>query len=161
MAMFARMNKDKQTPSGKALTDLVLELFRLNNRLLVAGDRLVADIGLTSARWKVLGTISASEHPKPVAWLARDMGANRQNVQRIVNDLVNEGLVELRSNPHHRRAPLVVLTDAGVRAFEQAMHLQTPWINEISDGLQVVDIETTLRVISAVSRKLEGDGKPE
>jgi len=41
------------------------------------------------------------------------------------------------------------------------MHLQTPWINEISDGLQVVDIETTLRVISAVSRKLEGDGKPE
>ncbi|MBF0435790.1 MAG: winged helix-turn-helix transcriptional regulator [Magnetococcales bacterium] len=155
------MNKDKRTPSGKALTDLVLELFRLNNRLLVAGDRLVANIGLTSARWKVLGTITASERPQPVAWLARDMGANRQNIQRIVNDLTNEGLVVLRSNPHHRRAPLVVLTDAGTRAFEQAMRLQAPWINELSDGLPVIDIETTLRVITAVSRKLEGDGKSE
>ncbi len=159
--MFTSMNKDKRTPSGKALTDLVLELFRLNNRLLVAGDRLVANIGLTSARWKVLGTITASERPQPVAWLARDMGANRQNIQRIVNDLTNEGLVVLRSNPHHRRAPLVVLTDAGTRAFEQAMRLQAPWINELSDGLPVIDIETTLRVITAVSRKLEGDGKSE
>ena len=81
------MSKYKHTPSGRALTDLVLELFRLNNRLLAAGDRLVAGIGLTSARWKVLGTISTAERPQPVAWLARDMGGNRQNVQRIVNDL--------------------------------------------------------------------------
>ena len=26
------------------------------------------------------------ERPQLIAWLARDMGANRQNVQRIVND---------------------------------------------------------------------------
>lgn len=155
------MSKDKRTQSGKALSDLVLELFRLNNRLLIAGDRLVADVGLTSARWKVLGTITASERPQPVAWLARDMGANRQNVQRIVNDLANEGLVELRTNPHHRRAPLVVLTDEGARAFEQAMRLQVPWINELSYGLPVIDVETTLRVITTVSRKLEGDGESE
>ena len=61
------MSKYKHTPSGRALTDLVLELFRLNNRLLAAGDRLVAGIGLTSARWKVLGTISTAERPQPVA----------------------------------------------------------------------------------------------
>lgn len=159
MATFTRMDKDTLTPSGKALTDLALELFRLNNRLLVAGDRLVAGIGLTSARWKVLGTISASERPQPVAWLARDMGANRQNVQRIVNDLAHEGLVALQPNPHHRRAPLVVLTDAGARAFEQAMHLQTPWANDLADGLSVTDMETTLRVMAALARKLESDGE--
>lgn len=151
------MSKDKHTPSGKALSDLVLELFRLNNRLLAAGDRLVAGIGLTSARWKMLGTITAAERPQPVAWLARDMGANRQNVQRIVNDLVAEGLVELRPNPHHRRAPLVMLTAAGKQAFDDAMRLQVPWINELSDGLPVVDIETTFRVIATVCGKLEGN----
>lgn len=151
------MNKSKLTPSGKALTDLVLELFRLNNRLIVAGDQLVASIRLTSARWKVLGTITTAKQPQPVAWLARNMGGNRQNVQRIVNDLANEGLVTFQPNPHHRRAPLVVLTDAGQQTFNYAMHLQTPWINALSDGISPADLETTHRVITALCRKLEGD----
>jgi len=155
------MSKYKHTASGRALTALVLELFRLNNQLLAAGDRLVADIGLTSARWRVLGTIAAAARPQPVAWLARDMGGNRQNVQRIVNDLVNEGLVQFRPNPHHRRAQLVVLTDTGRRAFDNAMRLQTPWINDLSDGLRVADIDTTHQVIASLCRKLEGAGEGE
>jgi DNA-binding MarR family transcriptional regulator len=155
------MNKTRRTPAGTALTDLVLELFRLNNRLLAAGDRLVADLGLTSARWQVLGTIVAADRPQPVAWLARDMGGNRQNVQRIVNDLMNDGLVEFQRNPHHRRAQLVVLTDAGKRAFDAAMRLQTPWINQLSETLRVADIETTHGVITALRQKLEGNGDAE
>jgi hypothetical protein len=61
-------------------------------RMLAAGDRLVVGLGLTSAGWQVLGTIVAGDRPQPVAWLARDMGANRQNVQRIVNDLAQEAM---------------------------------------------------------------------
>lgn len=137
------------------MTDLALDLFRLNNRMLAAGDRLVADIGLTSARWQVLGTIVAAEQPQPVAWLARNMGANRQNVQRIVNDLANDGLVVFAPNPHHRRASLVLLTDTGKKAFEAAMRLQAPWFNELAKGLRAKDIETTRSVIVAVRTKLE------
>ena len=151
------MTKTKHTKAGSALTDLVLDLFRLNNRLLSAGDRLVAGLGLTSARWQVLGTIISADRPQPVAWLARDMGANRQNVQRIVNDLADEGLVEFQTNPHHRRAQLVVLTEPGKKAFETAMRLQTPWINALADRLRVADIETTRQVLNAVRHKLEGD----
>ena len=69
------MNKSKRTATGDALTDLILDFFRLNSLLLTAGDRLVAELGLTSARWQVLGAIVAAERPQPVAWLARDMGA--------------------------------------------------------------------------------------
>jgi hypothetical protein len=43
------------TSAGRTLTDLVLEVFRLNGRLLAAGDRLSKTVGLTSARWQVLG----------------------------------------------------------------------------------------------------------
>ena len=99
------MSRTKRTPAGTALTGLILDLFRLNSRVLASGDRLVADLGLTSARWQILGSIVAAERPQPVAWLARDLGANRQNVQRIVNDLATEGLVAFAANPHHRRAP--------------------------------------------------------
>ena len=98
------MKDIERTTAGTSLSTLILDLFSLNNRLLAAGDRLVGQLGLTSARWQVLGTIVAAARPQPVAWLARDMGANRQNVQRIVNDLEMEGLVAFEPNPHHRRA---------------------------------------------------------
>jgi DNA-binding MarR family transcriptional regulator len=150
------MTKVKRTPAGDALTRLVLDLFRANSLLLTAGDRLVAELGLTSARWQILGAIVAAERPQPVAWVARDLGANRQNVQRIINDLHRDGLVALQANPHHRRAQLVVLTDKGRQTFDAAMRLQAPWINSISAGLSVKDIETVHRVITALRKKLEG-----
>ena len=151
------MNKTKRTPTGEALTDVVLDLFRLNSLLLTAGDRLVAGLGLTSARWQILGAMVAAERPQPVAWLARDMGANRQNVQRITNDLHKEGMVAFETNPHHRRAQLVVLTEKGKQAFDAAMRLQTPWINNLSDGLSIKDVETFRRVILALRQKLESN----
>lgn len=155
------MRNTKRTPAGNALTDLILDLFRLNSRMLAAGDRLVADLGLTSARWQILGAIVTAERPQPVAWLARNLGANRQNVQRIVNDLHKEGLVAFEANPHHRRAHLVVLTDKGRRTFDAAMRLQAPWINSLSDGLAVKEIETAGRVMTALRRKLEGNDESE
>src|SRR5438034_7075300 len=149
------MRNTKRTAAGDALTDLILNLFRLNSRLLAAGDRLVAELGLTSARWQILGAIVTAERLQPVAWLARDLGANRQNVQRIVNDLHQEGLVAFETNPHHRRAQLVVLTEKGRQIFDAAMRLQAPWVNGISDGLSVKDIEIVHRVVVALRKKLE------
>jgi DNA-binding MarR family transcriptional regulator len=150
------MRKVKRTPAGDALTDLMLDLFRAMSLLLTAGDRLVAPLGLTSARWQILGAIVTAERPQPVSWLARDLGANRQNVQRIINDLHKDGLVAFETNPHHRRAQLVVLTDKGRRAFDAAMDLQAPWVNELADGLLVKDIATVRRVVTALRMKLEG-----
>ena len=65
------MRTTKRTQAGEALTNLILDLFRLNSLLLTEGDRLVAGLGLTSARWQILGAIVAAERPQPVAWLAR------------------------------------------------------------------------------------------
>lgn len=151
------MKKKMRTPAGEALTDMILDLFRLNSMILKAGDRLVAPLGLTSARWQILGAVIAAERPQPVAWLARDLGANRQNVQRIVNDLQGEGLIAFEPNPHHRRAQLVVLTERGRQAFDAAMELQMPWVNQVSDGQSVKDLQKVHRVIVSLRENLEGD----
>jgi DNA-binding MarR family transcriptional regulator len=150
----------RRTPAGEALTGILLDLFRVNGLLLTAGDRLVGRLGLTSARWQILGAVVAAERPQPVAWLARNLGANRQNVQRIVNDLHKEGLVSFDSNPHHRRAQLVVLTDKGNETFDEAMRLQAPWVNGLADGIAVKDIETFHRVITTLRKKLEANNEP-
>ena len=147
----------KRTPSGDALTRLMLDLFRFSSLALTAGDRLVTPLGLTSARWQILGAIVAAERPQPVAWLARDLGANRQNVQRIINDLEREGIVTFAPNPYHKRAQLVVLTDKGKRSFKSAMELQAPWVNDLADGATVKDLKTVHRVILTLRKKLEVD----
>jgi DNA-binding MarR family transcriptional regulator len=137
------------------LTDLIVDLLRLNGLLVTAGDRMVAPLGLTSTRWQVLFAIYEAERPQPVAWLARDMGGNRQNVQRIVNDLQKMRFVTLEDNPHHRRASLVVLTDQGHRALDEASRLQAPWANGLSKGLTIKDIDTTRRFVAELRKKLE------
>ena len=146
-----------RTPEGEALTELILNLFRLDSRFINAGDRLVSCIGLTSARWQVLGAIVEASQPQPVSWLARDLGANRQNVQRIVNDLHKEELVLFEPNPHHRRAKLIVLTDKGRKIFEEAMNIQAPWINGLSTGLSDKEIKSAHKVLRFLCHKLENE----
>ena len=138
-----------------AVTALILDVFKLNGRLLVAGDRLVAELGLTSARWQVLGAIAYAERPESVAWHARTMGVHRQGIQRIVNELEKEGIVEFQPNPHHKRAHLVLLTSKGQKLFEAALALQIPWANIISRDLDLKDIATTKGVIEHLKSRLE------
>jgi DNA-binding MarR family transcriptional regulator len=147
--------RSSHSTAGDAMTALILEVFRLNGRVLVAGDRLVADLGLTSARWQVLGAIALSPQPEPVARLARSMGLSRQGVQRIVNELAAEGQVAFRRNPHHRRAKLVMLTDAGRRTYEAAMRLQAPWVEGLARGLSPTAIAAARRTIETVRMRLD------
>ena len=149
------MSEAKHTPAGKAVTDLVLDLFRVSSRMITAGDRLVSGLGLTSARWQILGSMIAADRAQPVAWLARDMGTSRQNLQRIINDLARDGLVALKVNPHHRRAPLVELTMQGREVFDAAMVLQAAWADELAEGFSVDDLMTTRKVLTALRERLE------
>jgi len=150
---------EQWTEEGEALTALILDVFRLNGRLLVAGDRLVAELGLTSARWQVLGAIAYAERPEPVAWHARSMGLHRQGIQRIVNELETEGIVEFQPNPHHKRAHLVLLTTKGQQLFEAAIALQVPWVNKLSCDLKLRDITTAKSVISQLKARLEQEAE--
>ena len=140
---------------AEALTELLLTMFRSNNATLAWGDRIVSPLGLTSARWQILGAIVQADRKQPVAWLARDLGANRQNVQRIVNDLQKEGLISFEPNPHHKRAQLVVLTPKGRQTFEAAIDLYNPLVEALAEDLSPEDVQAAQRVLSALRTKLE------
>lgn len=149
------MTTEQWTEAGEAVTALILDVFRLNGRLQLAGDRLVAELGLTSARWQILGAVAYAERPESVAWHARTMGVHRQGVQRIVNELEKDGIVKFQPNPHHKRAQLVVLTSHGQKLFESALALQAPWVNHLSKDLSSDDIATAQEVIDHLKKRLE------
>ncbi len=149
------MSNARRTEEGEAVTALILDVFRLNGRLQLAGDRLVSELGLTSARWQILGAIAYADRPESVAWHARAMGVHRQGVQRIVNELNREGVVEFQPNPHHKRAHLVVLTQRGRKLYQAAIARQIPWVNELSEGLSSEDIATAQNLIGRLTARLE------
>lgn len=145
----------KPTPAAEALTELILEVLRLNGRLLSAGDRITRPFGQTSARWQVLGAIR--DRADTVAGIARSMGLTRQSVQRTADLLEAEGQVEYVSNPAHRRAKLVRLTPGGRSLFGQIMDRQTAWANHLADasGFDEREIRRTLRIVGRVREELE------
>lgn len=140
-----------RSSAATAVTALILEIFRTNGALLAAGDRLVGGCGLTSARWQVLGALAAE--PLPVAHVARAMGLTRQGVQRTVNDLVRDGLAAFAENPHHRRAKLVRLTEAGQAAYAAATALQVPWAGTLAQDLDPAAIEAARLLVREVGAR--------
>lgn len=138
-----------------ALTDLIVEVFRFNGRLIAAGDALVAGLGLTSARWQVLGALAMAPAPLPVAHIGRNMGLTRQNVQRIVDDLAARGVLAFEPNPHHRRAKLVVMTEHGAALYAAAAALQGPWAEALGEGLPEAEIAAALSLLTRLRERLD------
>jgi DNA-binding MarR family transcriptional regulator len=152
---FLSFGQKGDMPTDAALTELILETFQLNGRLLAAGDALVRDLGLTSARWQILGAIALSPVPLPVAHIARNMGLTRQTVQKLVNELESDGIVRFAPNPHHQRARLVLFTEKGRAAYEAARQRQRPWAQALADGLAADEIEAATLLLRTVRHRLE------
>ena len=151
----------QHTAVGANLTDLILETFRLNGALLAAGDELVRDLGLTSARWQVLGALALAGRPLTVAQIGRRMGISRQAVQRLVNDLVREGHLVLEDNPDHRRSRLAALTRQGRNAYDKADGRQIDWVNSLGAGLEAREVAAAVTVLKSVNERVERDAYSE
>jgi len=151
--MSTKPRTPTHSPEGAAATELILALFRSNGLLIAAGDRLSKPIGLSSARWQVLGALA--EGPATVAEAARRMGLRRQSVQRLVDALAQDGLVQLHPNPRHQRAMLVALSTKGERTYGQIDQLQTAWINDLSQGLGRRELQAATALLLRFQQRLQ------
>ena len=146
---------DGWTTEGGAFSEIVVEVFRLNARLIDAGDGIAAPVGQTSARWQVLGVVSGG--PASVAQVARAMGLTRQAVQRTADLLAADGLVRYTDNPHHRRAKLVTMTPEGRQALDYIMQRQARWANRIGGQHDLEQLRTAAMVLRQLRERLEQD----
>lgn len=143
------------TAEGAAFTEVLLEVFRLHGRLLEAGDRLTSPLGLTSARWQVLGVV---EHgPVTVSEIGRVMGLARQSVQQQTDALEREGFLTYVENPRHRRARLVQLTDRGREAAAALIPAQAQWANRIGQASSPKQLQAALDTLRLLTARLEQD----
>jgi DNA-binding MarR family transcriptional regulator len=115
------------------------------------------DLGLSSARWQVLGAIELAGEPLTVAGIARQMGLTRQAVQRVANELAGAGFVAFAANPNHKRAKLVALTERGRRDYARVAERQARWANAMAAELGKGRLKRSAATLRAVRTMLEGD----
>lgn len=141
------------TKAGSKFTELILETFRLNGVLIEAGDDLIGDLGLSSARWQILGSLV--DGPLTVVDIARQMGLSRQNVQRIANRLNLDGFVDTSPNPTHRRSKLYHLTPQGLKTMREVSKRQETWVNQLSENININELEKTLSMMIDCRKRVQ------
>ncbi|MGO3869749.1 MarR family transcriptional regulator [Alcaligenes faecalis] len=154
------MNQKTPVPSAPnlgalAVTQLALTVFRLNGVLLHWGDQLVAPIGLTSARWQMLGAIALAGTPLTAPQIGEAMGVTRQGAQKQLNLLLEQGLVEAHQNPAHRRSPLYALTPHGLTLYRKADATWTAYAAELAALIPAVQASTATRTLESMLLELQ------
>jgi DNA-binding MarR family transcriptional regulator len=143
------------SPKRKLFLDLVLSLFRLNGLLVAEGDHMAEALGLTSARWKVIGVVALAHSGVTVPGIARVLGQSRQAVQRITDVMEKDGLIRYQDNPEHKRSVLVSLTDTGQEVYTSLRAVQDPWAIENTEDVPVEELETGLQLVRRLIHKFD------
>jgi DNA-binding MarR family transcriptional regulator len=148
---MTKRTQQRHTPKGAALTELTLTVFRANGRLLRAGDELMKHLGITSARWQVMGAVA--ERARTVAQIARHFELTRQGVLWVVSALVKDGLVELVDNPDHKRSKLVDFTGRGRETYRELERRQIIWANAASAAFNLEELRRSTEVVERLARE--------
>lgn len=110
------MPKHPRTDSYQ-ITWLIRRLFRAMGQK--ANDYL-ASLGITAAERAVMEFLYPNEELS-VPEIAKRYKVTRQHIQVTVNSLLEKELVIVKSNPRHKRSPLLRLNDKGRDLFAQVM----------------------------------------
>lgn len=96
------------------------KLYQCANMLHKTGSRAVADEGLTTQQWAILGALSRSdaERGMSVGDLARYLMVSRQNLAGVLSRMERDGHVEYAADPSDGRARLIVMTKPGRKLWE-------------------------------------------
>jgi DNA-binding MarR family transcriptional regulator len=143
------------TIDGGLLTELALELARVQSQLDEAAQVLAEPSGLTAARWQVLSAVAGA--PAPAAQVARTIGLTRQAVQQTADALEGEGLIQYRANPNHKRAKLIEATALGRQRLAAAQARQIAWANRLGKRLGRASLQASLAGIRAIGAELARD----
>jgi len=128
-------------------------LFRLHGRLVRTRNICLEELGLTSARLRILEVIALYPGSNLSAIAAR-LDLSRQAVHRVVHDLVREEMLVLRRDPADGRALTPVITEFGDIYATGALEWQAGASLELTSILRLEDLQFTKAVADRLWREM-------
>ena len=117
-------------------------------------DRRAAALGTTRAQWRVLARLSRQDGQRQVA-LAEALDVEPITLCRMVDRLVEAGLVERRPDETDRRAWQIHLTETAKPVMKALHALAEEFHRDLLDGVDEADRAAAQRVLARIRENLE------
>ncbi len=137
---------------------LFFRLYQCTNLLHKTGSRAVAEEGLTTQQWAVLGALSRPgvHEGMGIGEMARYLMVSRQNLAGVLNRMERDGRIEMRQDGRDRRSRLVVMTPAGRKVWLQdAQPKIRAYYAQAMEGFSVGDITHALHYLMKLLGNME------
>lgn len=139
---------------AEAIAELMLEVAQCFFRIRALGQQAGLVTSWGAGAFGFLRSLAVLG-PLTVPQIARMRPTSRQRMQRLADELADEGLVRFVDNPKHRRSKLVQLTARGEARYAE----QNARLLEIAATMGVGLGEAAIRESTEVVRRLSEDVK--
>jgi DNA-binding MarR family transcriptional regulator len=143
----------RETPRDRLTRDAHVSVIVAGNRFVDGMERICRDEGLSQSQYVALWVLCLTDDPAaglPMGAIADGLLNRASDTTRLVDRLVQAGLVERMPNPTDRRGVLVRATPAGRKVFERLAprvreYHHAQWADLTND-----ELEALIRVLGVV-----------
>jgi DNA-binding MarR family transcriptional regulator len=145
-----------RTTAGKAVQELVTETTYLFFLLRAAGKRTGAVTTSDGGYWGMLRSLKL-EGSQTVPQIARSRPVSRQHIQKLANEMIADGVIELVDNPVHQRSKLLRLTPKGEVAFQEITERIAQEAERFAQDIDIdaAELEIAVKVLRQLREKLK------
>lgn len=152
---LSRIKRD-ELPEESAFNLLINETVLLFHRLRIVADQVHHHGEMTGPLRGILRGLDKLG-AQTVPQMARARSVSRQHIQALVNQLVEEGLVELITNPAHKRSPLARLTPFGKKAVDAMNRDEAKLMSKADLGVTDKDMGEAVETLRTVRAYFESE----
>lgn len=142
------------TVNIEALTGLIREVRTCFNQLRSLSEQLIEDLGINPSMRAVMESLSANV-PRTVPELAQERGTSRQHVQKVINALLDQGLVHSQKNPEHKRSVHYLMTEKGAAVFKEIRMREASPMAALSEAFEAKELTGSVDVLSRMNEELK------
>jgi MarR family transcriptional regulator for hemolysin len=135
-------------PFDQTLMQLTATLAVTSRAYKAAVDKVAADYGLSQATGLPVLLIGRQGGGVRPGVLADAIGLEPSSLVRLVDHLIELGLLERHDDPQDRRAKILELTVEGRKTADLMEQALIPFRRELFSGVAFADVEACLRVLN-------------
>lgn len=154
--MLQAMTKQaiKRSEAKAAMEELVIEIVTTFFLLRAEGMRIGVVSPSGEGYWSMLRILKMNG-PQTVPQIARYRYVPRQSIQKLANQMLKDGVIELINNPAHKRSKLLRLTPKGEAVF-QKLSDRFSWLCEtLAKQQDAVQLQNAVVVVKYLREQLK------
>ncbi|MDO6593747.1 MarR family winged helix-turn-helix transcriptional regulator [Neptuniibacter sp. 1_MG-2023] len=86
--------------------------------------------------------------------IAGILGRDKGQVTRLINTLIDKGLIEREPNPNDKRSHYLSITDAGMTVVEEVMKIDADTVNKMTQNLKREELAEFERISELMANNL-------